>query len=315
MKNKLMPIQGKATSNCLFFTLSTLFRFYGRNVNFHNACLWDFKSLKEGKGILSDSIFEDDLYIDQYPYIKSVSGIQFRKSEFKEINMINNCLSAGKPVLVHIDIFWCSWNANYQKLHYDHFFILNRYSIQEDSYECIDSFYLDAPVWISRSDLEKGILDIIDYDVGDNPSFAQIYPIILQALKKNISQGRDSPMFYNMLRLADAVKSIDYETEFKRHTDVNSIPLFIKLQNISLDRIALSNLCQNIYFENDLLDFRDIALEFYNLYKEWNMLLVMLMKYFITRNKRILYNSASQIMRITDLEKDMACKINRIDCN
>lgn len=313
MKKNIMPIQGKATSNCLFFTLSTLFHYYDRNVNFHNACLWNFIFVNSETKLLGECIFEDDLYTEKYSYIRSVSGIFFHRNDKNDLSLINAYLSDEKPVLVHFDSFWCSWNANYMKHHYDHFFIINKYNRQEDSYECIDSFYLDAPIWMSGKKLKQGIMDIIDYDVFENPSYKQAYPIMLQELKNNISKGRDSPMFCNMLMFAKAVQNIDYTAEFGGHTDVNTIPLFIKVQNISLDRIALSKLCQNIYVENNIMFFQEISLRFYILYKEWNMLLVMLMKYFITRDERILCNSSSQIKKITELERYIAFNINKKD--
>ncbi len=313
MKKEIVPIKGKATSNCMFLTLSTLFKYYDRNIYHHNACLWDFKLENNNKKPLNECIFEDDLYLDSYPYIEVVSGISLYKCEKNNWKKnIDNSLKHDKPVIVHYDIYWCPWNANYLNHHYDHYFLITGYDEKEDSYKCIDSFYLDAPIKLSSDLLEKGIVDIIEHDVLKFTEPKELFIIIINSLRKNVLNIKNSSMFQDMLNMAERVLNINYQDEFQEYTDIKTVPLFMKIQNIVLNRIALSELCEDMYINYNDKIFSELAELFNYIHKEWNMLLVILMKYYVTPKFKILENASAQIKRIVELEVKIAEKLGSI---
>ncbi len=280
-------------------------------MHYHNACLWDFKFDNSVKSTLNDSIFEDDLYLDFYPFIESVSGISLYKCEENSlVNNITDYLKKDKAVIIHFDIYYYPLNDNFNNNHHDHYFLITGYNEQKDCYICVDSFYFNDITEISRKFLEEGLLDIIGYDVLAHPNKKKIYPAIISALVRNVSNNSSSEIFKGMIRMAERILNMKHDEEFAGYTNVKTMPLFMKIQNIVLNRIALSELCKVIANDLEEAFYLELSKSFNSIYMEWNMLLVMMMKYFVTRKSGILKNCYAQLKKIISYEVKAAEMLN-----
>ncbi|WP_024833774.1 hypothetical protein [Ruminiclostridium josui] len=308
----LQPIKGQSTSNCFFFTLSTLLEYYKNGTSLHNACLWDFRFDYDASKRLEDCLFEDELYVQCYDFIFQVTGLSLAVSDtinFKQ--EIIKSLEKNKPVLVHYDSYFCPWSYNFKKYHYDHFFIVIDYD--NGNYTCVDSFFLDETDKLSEELFDKGFMHIIDHEYHkNNTDTTKIINIVKDTMQANTKMLDQSKMFKEMLQLSDCILNIDRDREFEGHTDVKTIPLFTKIQNIVLNRNALSNVCEQLAKETGEEDYKEISELFAQVNQEWNMLLVLLMKFFVTGMQKPRVNSATKLKDIVRIEIQISEKLNKV---
>jgi hypothetical protein len=312
MSINLQPIKGASTSNCFFFTLSTLLRYYGNETYLHNACLWDFNFSYNPNLRLEDCLFEDELYTQCYDYIRQTTGLTLavmKTDSYKET--VNKLLEMQKLVLVHFDSYFCQWNYNYLKYHYDHFFIITDY--KDGIYTCVDSFYLDETAELSDDLFNKGIMHIIENHYQDlNTDRIKIAELVIDSMQVNTKVPNESKMFKDMNLMADSILNIDKDKEFVGHDDVKTVPLFSKIQNIVLNRNALGDVCKQLSQETGLQGYIELSEMFATASQEWNMLLVLLMKFFVTGMQRPLMNASQQLKSIADFEVLIAKKFNDV---
>ncbi|MCX8131683.1 MAG: hypothetical protein N3I35_16515 [Clostridia bacterium] len=308
----LQPIKGNSTSNCFFFTLSTLLKHYNNQTYLHNACLWDFNFSYNPALRLEDCLFEDELYTQCYDFIFQTTGLfltVMNTNAYKQT--VIESLEKQKIVLIHFDSYFCPWNYNYLNYHYDHFLIITGY--ENGNYTCVDSFYLDETVMLSEELFDKGIMHIIDHEYQDySTNETNIIAVVKECMQANTKMLDESKMFKDMLVMADSILNIDKDKEFKGHNDVKTVPLFTKLQNIVLNRNALSNVCEQLYQETGLEGYKEISELFAEVSQEWNMLLVLLMKFFVTGMQKPRVNASTKLKDIAGFEVLIATKLNNL---
>ncbi len=307
----LKPIEGKSTSNCFFFTISTLLKYYKKETSLHNACLWNFNFNFNPKLRVEDCLFEDELYLECYDFIKQVTGLSLQVINTKEYRKtVNKFIENKKPVLVHFDSYYCPWGYNYLKYHYDHFFIITGYD--KGNYTCVDSFHLDEVALLSEEIFDKGIMHVINHEYeNNNMKSVDVIKIVENKLKENTSMIEESKMFKDMIALSDVILEMDKDKEFEGHNDVKTVPLFTKIQNIVLNKNALSNVCEELFEKSGQEYYKEIAKSFFDISQGWNMLLVLLMKFFVTGMNKSRKNSANQLREIVNKEIEIAKQINK----
>lgn len=306
----LQPIIGQSTSNCFFFTLSTLLKYYKKDTYFHNACLWDFKFDYNPGLRLNDGLFEDELYTQYYRFIFQTTGLSLNimKTESYKQTIVKS-LMQNKPVLLHYDSYYCPWSYNYLKYHYDHFFIIIGYD--NGNYTCVDSFFLDEADTLSEKLFDQGAMHIIDHQYKNSATNVDnIISLVKDSLQINTKMLEKSKMFQDMLLMAECILYFNKAKEFEGHKDVKTVPLFTKVQNIVLNRNALSNVCQQLFNETGQTGLKEISELFVEANQEWNMLLVLLMKFFVTGMDKPRMNSSKQLKNIVTLEVQIAKKLN-----
>lgn len=312
MSINLESIKGESTSNCFFFTLSTLLKYYKNETYLHNGCLWDFRFDHSPDLKLEDCLFEDELYTQCYDYIFQTTGLSLSVMDTVSYKQtIIESLKKNEPVLVHFDSYFCKWSYNYLKYHYDHFFIITDYD--NGNYTCVDSFFLDEADTLSEELFDKGVMHIIEHRY-QNPDADEknIIDIVKKSMQENTKMLDRSKMFKDMLVLADSILNIDKDKEFEGHSDVKTVPLFTKLQNIVLNRKALSDVCKQLLQETGQQEYKEISELFAGVSDEWNMLLVLLMKFFVTGMQKPRSNSSTKLKDIVGFEIQIAEKFNKL---
>ncbi|RDA73812.1 hypothetical protein DU449_00120 [Hafnia paralvei] len=131
-------------------------------------------------------------------------------------------------------------------------------------------------------------------------------------MQTNAKMLNESKMFKGMYIMADSILNIDKDKEFKGHNDIKTVPLFTKLQNIVLNRNALSNVCEQLLQETGQEEYKEISEMFAQASQEWNMLLVLLMKFFVTGMQKPRVNASTQLKNIVGLEVLIAKKLNNL---
>lgn len=308
----LHPINGPKTNDCFFITLSTLLKYYKNETYLHNACLWDFR-FEYSPGLrIEDCLFEDELYIQHYDFILQTTGLALtvaNKYFYKQT--IFTSLENNKPIIIHYDSYFCPWSYNYLKYHYDHFFIIVGY--HNSSYICVDSFLLDESCSLSEELFDKGIMHIVNHEYKkNNASASNIIDIVNKNLQKNTNRLGKSKMFNDMLLLADCILNIDSIKEFERYSDVKTVPLFTKIQNIMLNRNALSNVTRELLWLTGQEGYREISKMFTDANQEWNMFLVLFMKFFLTGMENPQKNTSAKLKDIAYLEIQIAENLNKL---
>ena len=256
-------------------------------------------------------MFEDELYLECYDFIKQVTGLSLQVINTKEYRKtVNKFIENKKPVLVHFDSYYCPWGYNYLKYHYDHFFIITGYD--KGNYTCVDSFHLDEVALLSEEIFDKGIMHVINHEYeNNNMKSVDVIKIVENKLKENTSMIEESKMFKDMIALSDVILEMDKDKEFEGHNDVKTVPLFTKIQNIVLNKNALSNVCEELFEKSGQEYYKEIAKSFFDISQGWNMLLVLLMKFFVTGMNKSRKNSANQLREIVNKEIEIAKQINK----
>lgn len=289
----------QTNSNCFISAVETIAEYHKRNVGFVGAMQWQFKLNITQSKLVANQIYEDELYEDLFIGLKKYAGIDFNAVNEYGVNYVFDRIDAGFPVLVHFNTFYCPWSMDYEKHEYDHYFVICGYDKREQMFICIDSYLEVDRYMISESVLQSGFINFLDYKLTE---FKEITSDeFVSELMKNIDEGE---IFRRIKKIGDIIeKKLNYEIEFLNYeNDFNAIPLIIKIENLSRDRLNISAALTSVNFiDNNKERVKEC---FETSSREWHYVSLLLLKYKIVKDEKLLSVIRNRLYKISQIEKN-----------
>jgi len=301
-KNELCKIEHVNKYNCFFSNIAYLAICNNKPFDLMTMKRWKFE-LDMSQKDLADKIVEEQLFDRDYSIIKKYCGIQLETHKISSQN--ETVVKLPYPSLVHFDAFWCPWSVNYQAVHYDHYFYVIDQDQTPESILCLDPYYQQEKVYISQKEFYKGLMHIVSIALVE-PASIDEYDFE-QITKTMIDTFYNSKSHINLNTFINEITQFVPETEFAPYHDLKAIPLCMKLNNISQDRLNIADtfLFLHKYFHYEFL--HQLHEKMIELNKQWNMLYLLFMKMYMDRNnKNLLRNTVNRAKDILKLEKEAA---------
>lgn len=274
---------------------------------------WNFGYSKiENSGDSISKNMRTNCYHD-WNLLEEVHGIQVKAMNAdnkKEVySYIKSSVKQGKPVILSMDVFWCSWYKSvYQKMHSNHCCVITEVDCDGNLIAQDAQFAIQGEI-LSYEDFEAGVEKYVVVNVVHEEKFASFdwksaLKDAMQRIKDNKYNGRD--MFGQLTDLSDDIRlKLDFDKEVDESKSPQYSNLFQMFGHISSQRkqlaLALDYLYKNTNRNDILLSIKRII----EVGERWNSLFGLLCKAYYcqgSRRMRIINKVSDYILWIRDEE-------------
>lgn len=292
IKNEFNHIDGH---DCLDDALYTLFNNKGLKYYYAFLGSWRFKYNNKksiGEGIVTGrenrfailkkiynikyEVIDIKNPYDQYP-LPDFADIYLTEYNKKIIfNRLKEVLNNGNSVILEFDSYYCHWDKLYKKIHGTHMCVINK--IVGENIEIIDSWYslkivIDIEMFFKF--MYKCIIinwdNLILQDISIEEQLDMLIPNEFR-IKKDLEN------------FISDFKEIDLDKEFYMCTekDYSKQPIIRKIKEISNNRKQIAIALKEFDISDEIIN------EFESLSLNWQALLNLVLKMFLTRSKNII---------------------------
>lgn len=298
--------------NCLENLIIPISTYWDRNHELMFLESWDFiyrKSTELGK--IGTIEYNDPS--KALSYLQQYHGIGFCQHEMdtpeNAYKIIKQELSDKRPVIIHMDSYWCNWfTPNYQKIHSSHFCLVTGFdSINKDLF-VIDSQFATSGTTLTYDHFCKGLGFVLSIQIMDNQQSDYDWKkLIMNSLEKLMDPLRSANAFVDIREYAKDVKHVNFENEIANfHHNPFKAPVFNCLIRIKEYRyqyaIALNYLAKK-YNVDSILQF---ANRMKSIGDNWSSIFGLLCKaYYLHNDCRLLERLSNKISNLADVEEKL----------
>lgn len=219
-------------------------------------------------------------------------GILFEQVSYKEFVKKMNIYT--HPMIVHADIYYCSWTEGYKKIHASHYFIV---TIREDVFYIHDSYANDLQKEIVINSLDNIHIErIFIYSIKESADgFHE--RVFYDYIKKNCD------LYYNMLeeikKFRDNIEVV-IEQEIENTDNELKYNIFLKtLTELEHSRKNITFLLSEFEYLPD-----KVVNNFMGSYKRWGILKKLIVMYAIRKREEYINYVKDALDDIYFLEKE-----------
>ena len=307
----LEKIENINAYNCLYASVATLAKYYGREYQMISSGNWTMKYDIETKHKRIGDKIDVFSSFDVISRTKKFHGFYWEMELFYKHD-INKDTGLFKqytyPFFVSIDLYHMKWSNSYQKYHSLHYLIICDYDSKSETYRCVDPYFQYSFFEIKREDLflsvdRCGRIICLELPTKIHPSD------YINALKEDYSLLNQNDENYKNIKLfaSDLYTSMDINYEFDVYKrEPQMVPIMNKIRKIALCRSAY--VCTLIYvYEKLKYDYLKESAELLNQsVLLWKTLKGKLLKTYITnsmdQNRESL---VAMIEKIANIEREV----------
>lgn len=299
--------------NCYEDSVATVASWWGRDHQMMFADAWNFYfshidsefSIRLGDKI---EIKESDQlkYLEQYHGIKSIFYSNITAED--AIDIVKMELSANRPILLLIDVFFCPWDLNYQKSHDTHCILITGLDDYNSKFYCTDGIYTKQNVHLYIELFMQGYrgcftFELIDnYNNIDGRKYIESVFLNLQGDSKNLNTFESIRKFANEME-----KKLDFKVEMEGYMYFEQTPIFLNIRKISRGRKKFSSVLKYLGELYKIEDLLILSEKMSLLGSKWSIVEGMITKGYITSNlAKILCSIVHKIRELADYEEDVA---------
>jgi len=289
----IIPIH-RTHYSCLEDIIATIADWKKRDCIFMFAGAWSFKFFT-GQNNICHSLHignEDYAY-----YLNKHHGIALNwHKEFKanDIDTLIYEIKNDRPVLIHLNSFYCSWHMYYGKKHAMHFCLL--IGMFENGFKCIDPYLTTNIINLSMEDFNSGCREYAFVECNDRVEpFADSYHSILHSIHKAMDNRSD--IFKQMEAFsAEILNNNNLLNEINNTQDLLESTIIEKVKFIGLGRRNYAKLICEMGEHFNIEDLLHISQPIDKLTNDWEKVKWLLVKCKIVKEQQKIINDISNVI-------------------
>ena len=270
--------------------------------DYSNRRLADFISLGDGNTLAN---------LEKYHAV--VTGWNNTRDTTKLLEIIGSELSEGRPVIIRVDLFWCTWYKNsYGQKHGEHYCLVVGINHERDELICRDILRSEKLI-LPMSDFKAGVDCCVTLRLKEDAN--QIRKDWREIIQSSISRLYDTSenvnKFDEMRTFADKIEdSLDMDKEAEGFEDTAGIPLFSILYELSNSRLKFCVTLKYLARVNNLSVLEVEADRLTKAGNKWNTVKGMLLRLMYTEDKNAYKKRIGRKVReLADLEESIAVSL------
>lgn len=248
-----------------------------------------------------------------YPYCqRNVSGLKlFHGLRYKMIengpqnpDAIRKLLDIKIPVLVSLDLFDCPWCASYQKHHFGHWCVVDKYDKSMRNGVCHD-------IYIGKKDIEVDLLDLMNH--AKSCGILELYENDTAKISYRDQLYKDVEFYIDNDSIAKMNALLKYFTDrFDLDNELRGaqdnyyiIPISDKIKVISERRKAYAYMLEYVA-DNQKWDLCAVINKMTQISTLWYRMYLIIVKLCVSRRQSEVKSVVSVLQDIIDLEEELA---------
>lgn len=310
MKYPVQLIQHDEGFNCTEEAIRTLGNWLGREVMLMYSTCWCFEYYPDlvntQKTVkLAPSIHFDVGKSADYNLLRQYHGIDIKLNSDNPEIMVKRIikeLNINRPVILDIDGFWCPWLHTYQKGHVDHGVLLTEWSVETQTFTCVDSFYGQNNVSLTFDQMILGAINCYTYTIKPKSKSLPVEDWI-----RRMTTSFETSLALNALKCfrQDIEERFDFAYEARGEPVYEKSTFYIRIDRYRRSRKKLATVLEYLSENGGGILLAALVTEAINLFKSWDTMHKLFLKVFLSKRystpKDLFLEEITKIINLEEL--------------
>lgn len=303
---------------CFDDCIATYAGYIGRSYEMMYGNCWSF-SLIPGRMNDTTSLVEimNTDRNESYRLLEKLHGIKLKREKLLESSKAKSYileeLEAGRPTVFITDAFWCPWDPVFQKYHNIHAFLIVGFDETNNSFICVDSYFLKCNSVLPMECFINGYKGIYSFEALPEPVVINYEEVIRDHAKSLLSGCSGENHFELMRSFGSELMNIDIKRQLEDSGEFWLCPIFQVFNYIISTRVLYANALKYIADKSNIKYVAEILESFLLVIEKWNVAKGMLIKSFSLNNTHteVVRKLSDTIIELAKEEEGLALDITK----